>query len=884
MQLAAQKLLGSHSTLSLLSVLLVTPAGLDKLQLDRKCLRYAGRHARSQERKASSAKFPAEIDFATRRRPGRRAHFVKPLSSRPTAPQRRQHGSSLNFQRHINTKPVLQDHTNPLHGKRTDPSSSRLSNYLNECAAFRSADWALDPEKLKFESDVGHSRDIGSKLIDDPHFSNDFELWKLLLLYRKRHDGDDGVIDIWRGLRERGEPVDLPVEGDSASFLWKNFITVGWKRNYFLSEIHSYATELYERSGKVWDREKYYESVVVGLFKKGLFAKGVEWHKRLKDTHLSNPNAILLQLFESAASIDGGLRAFRKICRTFDNHQVYSAIMPQLSGAGRMSDALAMHDFLLQRNDLPRTVQDVKPLIQYLRCYGTKAENQSFLANLTMKGLLQDGKFLELFERRPHGATGKDTASRVDGEGNYVSDNFGARFFATKTFTFELFVAGVKAFGATSIGQQTLRQMALKAGNAKKLSEQLDILEREGISIGDTAFSRVVRKLASDGDDFVLNELLQSDLHPEVFENLKTQEDLFAAYSIADDQRRARMVYKILTILSTEDIYDHNILLRKAVNVKDWRRIPLILDKMREHSIPPSQESLDLMIKKILPVRRLGMQEARDPENLRAITYMIGILQNLVSVGVDVSAHRWNEILKRFGMRADWNDLRKLCLWLIHFYSPMDPKQEESPLTDPNFPERSIHKFDQKRLLLPAHPDSPLRQIFSVHLQTAIVAWGFSLAPNSKEIYYNTFSKEREKIIPWVRGHVLLRELKEQGVIVQMNTVRLATRLRLAVLFGDYRLSNRPRNRLLRAVNPWTLEEILRDIDRVWGVSVFGKMVEDPHRLVNPPQRSLNRSELDDKQDQAWKYHGHVSQQMKYREEKRKVEKQLYDRIHNYND
>ncbi|EER37341.1 conserved hypothetical protein [Histoplasma capsulatum H143] len=132
------------------------------------------------------------------------------------------------------------------------------------------------------------------------------------------------------------------------------------------------------------------------------------------------------------------------------------------------------------------------------------------------------------------------TAKEGEKEANAVNDKLGARLFATKTFTFELILAGVKAFGATALKPQTLRQMALKAGDAKTLSEQIDILKKEGISVGNSAFSRVVQKLASEGDDSILNELLESDLHPEVLENLETAEGLFNSYSAVDDPRRAR--------------------------------------------------------------------------------------------------------------------------------------------------------------------------------------------------------------------------------------------------------------------------------------------------------------------------------------------------------
>ncbi|KLJ12203.1 hypothetical protein EMPG_12732 [Blastomyces silverae] len=885
MQLAVRKQLGTRSTLSLLSSLLAASATPDQLRLNERCLRCAIHSSRAYRNKPYATNLPKHGKIAGLNGTRRRSQHGKLYGrSRPTAAHAKRYGHSLGFQRYLNIDAVKKSTLITPGEKKTSAATFRLSNYLHDSDTFRSRDWLLDPERVKFESDVGHSRDIGTKLVDGPPFANDFTLWKHLLLYRKRHYGDDGVVDIWKGLRERGQPIDLPVEGEYASLFWRNFIIVGWKRDDFLNEVYSYACELYERSGKAWDREKFYKSVVVGLFKAGQFSRGVQWHEKLKDTHLSNPNAMLLALFEPAASIDGGLRSLRKICRTIDNHQIYCHTVPFLVNAGRLADAFAMHDFLLQRNDFPRSLQDISPLIQHLRRFGSKAETELFLANLKLKNLFQND--ISLITLSPKG--GNRTSIYVPPEvkqedANAVNDKLGARLFATKTFTFDLILAGVKAFGATAIKPQTLRQMALKAGDAKKLCEQIDILKKEGISIGNSAFSRVVQKLASEGNDSILNELLQSDLHPEVLENLETAEGLFNSYSCAGELGRARMLFKTLSILSTEDPLHYNILFRNAAHMREWQKIPRMLDRMRQHGIPLSNYSLDVMVKKILPHRRPGTQEPRSPENSRAITFLTSTLQNMVSTGMEVPPRRWTEVLKRVGMSADWQEFRKLCLWLAHFYSPIHPKRSASTSkVGATSTDRPTSNLDHEKFLPAAHPKSPMRQLFSVHLQYAIIAWGFNLPPSTREIYHNPFSAEREKIIPWIRGHVLLRELKQKGVVVQLNTVRKATRHRLAVLFGEYRVSSRPKNRMLRSTNPWTLEEILQDINNVWGLSLFGPLANlDMYDLVNPKTRTPDQESEEAKSSGGWD-RPRVSRQRTYGEERLKVGKQLHNDYDDY--
>src|SRR5205809_6286002 len=105
-----------------------------------------------------------------------------------------------------------------------------------------------------------------------------------------------------------------------------------------------------------------------------------------------------------------------------------------------------------------------------------------------------------------------------------------------------------------------------------------------------------------------------------------------------------------------------------------------------------------------------------------------------------------------------------------------------------------------------------------------------SAKPETKKIP-NPYGGASETLIPWVRGIVLLRQLKEKGVIVHDNMVRRVCRQRLAVLFGRYRRSDREINRMLRESNPCTLDEVLADLDKAWGTSLFEGFEGDRYGL-----------------------------------------------------
>ncbi|KAK2778330.1 hypothetical protein FQN53_001855 [Emmonsiellopsis sp. PD_33] len=829
MQLAVLKLVRTRSSISLLKSLLAAPAGLDQLLPDSKCLR-CGIHSGRPRRNGNDRATTSAVNGLGRRR----------CYSQSVQQPEQEHASHTELQR---KKKITQPgrSTSRENNKAAD-SALRLSNHLTQSGAFRPNELQLDPEKLSFESDVGHFREFGSKLVDGPRYARDFELWTQLLLHRKRHHGDDGIIDIWNGLRKRGPPIDLPVDGDHAHLLWEHFIGVGLKREQFMHEIHSYVSKTYERCGKRW--EGYYDMVVRGFFEEALPSKAVAWHERLRGAHFpSDANDALLRLFKPASSVPGGLKAFRTICATVDNHHIYGDVVPFLSKAKRVQHALGMHDFLLRRNDLPQKLKDVEALFEYFERYGSKGERKAFLGNLAAKGIFPADQKIPS-QHPPPIAESKGLQSSAKDEENCFNDELGARLFATKPFTFELVLGGIKVFGANAIGPQTLRQLALRTAVPGELVRRINLLQKEGISIGKSVFSRAVRQLALSGHASMLNELLQSDQHPDVLEDPSTQEKLLHHYSRLGDSLRANMTLRILSILSHEDAYTYNIQLRNAVILRDWTEVSNILGEMSDHRIRPSEKTLTLMREKILAFRRQGSQGTQDRGSLRAIWYLISSFQSIIISGGEVPADHWREVLKRVGMNSAmdmkdaWQDLRKLCFWLVHFYTPAKAKLSKSGPISRTLPSQPIMEESHEKLLPPAHADSPIRMIFSVHLQQALIAWGFSLPPSSKEKYQNPFSEEGENIIPWVRGLVLLRQLKEKGVIVQTNTVRKAIRQRLAVLFGVYRRSNRVKNRRLRRENPWTLEQILHDINRVWGRSLFGELEKNPYLLVNPRPRA----------------------------------------------
>ncbi|KAM5467562.1 hypothetical protein MauCBS54593_005533 [Microsporum audouinii] len=688
--------------------------------------------------------------------------------------------------------------------------------------------WQLPPWEFDLESDLGHTRNVGSKLVDNPRYSQDFTLWKELVLYRQRHYGDSGVIDIWKGLTRRCPGISLPTEGKVADFLWEAFLSVGLRHDWLLKELHIHAESIWKEKGTRW--KFFYERVIGTFVRTGKQSEASIWHQALKDTHLDSPEGILC-IFKTAMSTRDGLDIFRSLCQLSDGHRLYASVVPTLWKHNNIRSALVMHDFLMRRGDFPSSLEDVLPLIQHVQENSTKQQQSHFLTGLIKSGTLPAGTTLDAFySNLPQVET--TTSNAANTQTPMVKDDFGARLFATKTFTFDLILGGLKVFGVGAIGPLTLQQMALRAADIVELQHQISKLKEIGISTGSSVFAKAIDHFISRKDQRSLHDLIHSDQHPDALESIETQESLFHYYSMSHDWRRANLTLTILSFLSPDDPHSYNIQLRNALKLDDKRLISEILEKMKNDRISPSRKTINWMVWNILPSRRIGTRPILDKHSRDAVLRLFGIFQYVIKYGGYIPPESWEAGLKQLVISCRWSELERLCLWLAESYSPQNHQRPQ--LSNTHLP--------------PTHPLSPLRTIFSATFQKAIINCGFLRKPKfnfSGPSTLNPYTSPPKPVILWVSGLILLRRLKEKGVYIDTNTVRRACRTRLAILFGDGPDSKRRSNRLLRKVNPWTLDQIIEDANSVWGTSLFSGFTLNTHKLVNPRRRPIRARDLD---------------------------------------
>ncbi|KKK19214.1 hypothetical protein P175DRAFT_0497323 [Aspergillus ochraceoroseus IBT 24754] len=824
MRPALLRLLRRPSALSVIDSLISSPLGIEQLEngLRHICCRCETLNPRFQNR-------------ASRIKPGKPAH--NELPSRAT--------------RHASGFRVHEIRTLPTNSGINSESGRSISNGDSPVS------WkqlGLDPERLELESDVGHTRDIGTRLVDDPSHQTDFSLWLELLRYRQRRYGDNGTLDIWEGLMTRVGGLHLPVEGETSDVLWQSFVDLGFKRQGILNELADYSLVLWNKTGKRWPR--LYQSIVGEFIQRGMTHQAVNWHKRLQHPHLSRPNDIF-QCFKPIASFSTNpvrhpagfarpqewtlasrLSALRTICKYTKGHRVYGLVLSALLEEGSLKEALQMHHFLVQRGDHPRSYDDLRSLLQYTKGHGSIS---------TYNQLRQYAKRRFFKQHKQTEAVDLDTPTDESSKSNpgewmeekQFKDDFGARIFATKALNFEMILSGLKMFGVPAIGPQSLREMATRARGSQDILKKLGQLEEGGISIGNSVFSRLLRRLAIENREIVLSDLIGSDQHPDMLEDAETQESLLVGYYTVRDWRQYNLTLAVLRELLGEGPKLFDVHIRKHIAAGEWAMTSKVVDEMLAQSAIPSSETITFMVKQALSLRKPGVGPVQQPNvcPTQEVTFVFRVLQRIVQAGAEVSPRLWIELIKRFGMTDNWDELRSCCLWLARHYSPhhtlATPKSSESA--------QSITP-----ILPRAHNHQILRRIFTRQLQDAIIAWGFTIQPPSRVRTYLATGVKGDKLVPFVRGIVLLRELKQIGVHLQLRRIPRTCRQRFTILYGRPIFSNRPKNRALRRENPYVAEQVIADINRAWGEPLFSDQERNrlDRAMYTPSYRPRPRARL----------------------------------------
>ncbi|KAM3081125.1 hypothetical protein ACMFMF_003041 [Clarireedia jacksonii] len=669
--------------------------------------------------------------------------------------------------------------------------------------------------QLEFESNLS-LRSRRKRLLETRRHGNDLQLWGYLLAHRHRRHGLDGVKVFWDAIYRR--KIHLPTEGALAWKMWSVFLDLGFFDGNVLAELIQYSDELLQETGRRW--KGLYTRILDYSLKVETSGTAILWHRKLIDRHPPDAEA-----FESLCTriIDkkGNVETLRKIYDMSEFHVSYSKIILRLCAQEEYPFAYHWHRSLLRKGDSPRSIKPTTPLIQHLATYN-KSQAKAAIQALNEAGLSFTPVIYDNIEERPKFS--REMMNLIHGETFHVKvknydDDLGARWLATSWVPLDMSFKAIHALGVTSIGPRSLQAIALREPNEKDITRRIDQLYELGISIGESRYAKAVEMFARKGQRELLRSLLNSDQHPDSLDDWKLQEDLLASYASDRNSINFQRTLAIRLIGSRSPDYDvYNIHLRVCIIRNDLQAMLNTLSDMQMNGIPTKPHTIAVILRKILRPRHSGRRPFTIPKQFDDIRMAVNILTSIMMSGGSVPVHFWSEIIRRLGMLGRSRDLKNLCLFLASWYGP----RAQNLLPGMHYL-RNQDRSQAPMRLSSSHPLHPLKKLFPVSLQKAIVEWGFIYAiirHRANNVFVGLARDKPRHRYSVTNGLELLRELYYRNVDIDASAVRKAVVNRLISLYGPG-VSNKKRAREVRRKNPWSLNEIVHEINTFMGREMF---------------------------------------------------------------
>ncbi|KFZ00406.1 hypothetical protein V498_00125 [Pseudogymnoascus sp. VKM F-4517 (FW-2822)] len=667
--------------------------------------------------------------------------------------------------------------------------------------------------------------------------------------------GNEAVRDIWGHIRATG--LHLPVQGPSAMSkggladnIWVPIVELGLKEPETLNSICQYANEMCDTSGTRWLKLYFYVIQHMLLNRRG--SEAIYWHDILSRRHPPGPASFQRLMRNVIISKEGDHKALKKIYTRNSYRSIYSKVVPVLLQNQEFDKAFDWHVFLQHHRDLPLNADIVQPLIQYFTIFDPKTA-QGISTGLTASGSsLAPGTTEEGGEEKTNSRDDMLSIMSGNAPGSVVkgsqADLWVARWFATKWVTLDIAINTAHALKVESIGPLALQAIALREPIAADITSRIDQLQQRGIGIAQSTYSKALASFAKRGQQGLLEALLESDQHPQSFDDRVLQEKLLTAYAKASDWRQHQLILAVQLASAIDPVMEqYNVQLRNHATQRDQAAIVKVLETMRMNRIAVEIATIRFILRAILRPRTRG----HGPDNSvpgyveQDIGLAISILKNIMEYNRFVPITVWREVTRRLGMLGRINDLHGLSLWLVDQYGP-DNNGRTRILGN------SSTLLARQPQLSTGHPLHPLRLLFSDVRQRSIVEWGFiwglmsyaTSVDSSPGIIAATAEEQKNLALEQMtQGIRFLKDLQKRGVYIKESSVRRAVRVRLVILYGR-KESVQQHNRKWRSYNPLSLEEVVKGAEVAWGNPLFPSveavrlMIDNGGKQTKPPSRA----------------------------------------------
>lgn len=600
----------------------------------------------------------------------------------------------------------------------------------------------LDAERLAHESDINSTGGRDVRLVDQPENEHDMELWSCLLEFVHRRMGRDGVVMLWQAVFKRRNLYQL--DGPLAQAFWDTILKSAVNDNNFLLEVIEYAEWMLETHHVRWPR--LYSTVISHMVENHCSGRELAmWHTTLMPS-FGPDEAEFVDLLEKFIAIPGHTQdRLRRLYKSSVYRKLYDILIPYLYTRGHAKLAMKWRLIFTEVNDVPVSL-GARPFIRYLVAYFPETPLTD--DELRVAGLLSNKPTDENpTALPPESAVNSQTLSylinRVHGESFGIqekpyNDKLGAKWFASSWVGLDFAIHLIYTMGVQDIGPLSLQSIALREGNAQGVLYRIEQLRQLKIKLPKTNYAAAIQQHAASGDNESLLELIHSDVHPDVFDDEVAQDELLAGCVRAGDWKTYRLVLGTrLAVLSGSGATASYRMLESCVRRSDSVMALQVLQEMAAHNLAMAPTISHVLSGFIL--QNLS-RHIKPHKRRKHVDLQVSLCRQLAATRFPPAVEVWQTLLYHLGREKRLVDLERLSLHILRLFA--DHAGSDQPMWISHMADippilhsqRPFEKFQKLPRDLPLrHPKHPLNQIFDPKLQSAIVRWGFTNTPYSRE-------------------------------------------------------------------------------------------------------------------------------------------------------
>lgn len=633
----------------------------------------------------------------------------------------------------------------------------------------------------------------------------------------QRKDGKAGVLEIWSLAMD--QQAAHKVEGPEADYFYGTVLEAALPCDKRLEQVQVYAEWLSESRGIHWPN--LYHRVVSYCLDKQQHGRAFRWHMRLVAEFDPGSDAFSRLLLRHVHNPEENIQqTLRSLYVTSRHHNLYDVLIPRLFDHGRSRLAIEWRDLCQSFSDVPQPGSSSRKFLRFLAAYYPARR-------LSREEQLVEGTVSATSQVRPgpvHVRRDSLLGYRSARGSKPLKDSLGARLFASSWIPVDFAFHALQGLGVRTLGPLCLQSLALRDPKAEIVLSRLKQLEQFDIQVGESVYSKAVRHFAETGNDELLDAILHTDIHPEVFDDLPTQKSILDNAIAEGDRCTSRLLLAIQPAVAQRSVdATSNQSLRDHVLRQDITLAVGLMDEMRAMNVDLAPETLEVVHRHLLDATSHNIPMTS--RVVHKIQENVELASRLNLSRQMVSSEVWRNILYQLGKSHRIQALEGLALALVDNFQAQAQRESGFVAVRPaDLPfDAQASTFEMPMDLPLHHRWHPIRRIFDDYqFQACIIEWGFkkSLSQGTDQMRHRLPTASCPADFHVARGARLLKELGDRGIPIYYDFLRdTIVRCTVAHLW--------PRRKQAKAQIKRDLWPALGDVGKLFNAALDVKLVPD---------------------------------------------------------